>query len=133
MRVLFLISFVLMTSGCASTAYIYTEPSGAEVRVDDKVLGSTPLAYTDLVYVWTTREVTVASKGYRTRTFELRSDGPLSPVYATLCLCTAGLFLPALFVSEFEHELYVVPMESLEPPDEEPLIIRDSEGIDFRP
>lgn len=118
-------------SGCASTTYIYSEPTEAEVSIDDEVVGTTPVAYTELVYVWTRREVKVSKPGFRTRTFEVRGEGPLSPVYATLCLCTAGLFLPALFVSEFERDLYVVPLESSEPPKNQPLII--DEGIDFQP
>lgn len=51
--------------GCASTTLIKSNPPGAKLQVDGKVVGETPHFYTDKAVSGTVKTVTLKKEGYK--------------------------------------------------------------------
>ena len=75
-RALFLLALALLSQGCRAHRYlaISSTPPGAEVRLDDEVVGRTPLRVPFEHYG--TRRVTYYLAGYRTYTRRIRLRAP---------------------------------------------------------
>jgi hypothetical protein len=51
--------------GCASTTLIKSNPLGAKLQVDGKIIGETPHFYTDKAVAGTVKTVTLKKEGYK--------------------------------------------------------------------
>lgn len=60
-----LCSATIVTTGCASSTQITSDPSGAQALVDGQPIGNTPATYSDgSVWVWTKHQVSLKKTGY---------------------------------------------------------------------
>ena len=66
MRKLIALSMVFFfLFGCASTTLIKSNPPGAKLSLDGKVIGETPHFYTDKAVAGTMKAVTLKKEGYK--------------------------------------------------------------------
>lgn len=94
--------------GCTSTIEINSQPQGADVYLDDKHIGQTPMEYTDSATVLVGRLLVVEHEGYYPVRTVLRRDGDINNT--ALILGIVGLaawpLLPAwLWVLDYPQSL----------------------------
>ncbi|GEM_PF-6293516 len=92
----------LLTVSCSpTTTKIYTRPGGAELIMDDELsLGTSPIALTEPVWIWTRHSIKASLPGFQTRTIEIENTG-FNAGGTIACVCTAGILLPLFFRSSY--------------------------------
>lgn len=93
-----LVVLTLGPVGCASTTEITSEPSGAEVRVDNIPEGPTPLSYNNsAVWAWTKHHVSVEKAGYENAVGRMNAE--FVPVYIVLGAIAFFCFFPMVWIA----------------------------------
>ena len=94
--------------GCASTTLIKSNPPGAKLQVDGKVVGETPHFYTDKAVAGTVRTVTLKKEGYKD------FNGYIEREKLSVPVLIGGIFLLVPFVWVLEYpSRYHFEMEKL--------------------
>jgi len=94
--------------GCASTTLIKSNPPGAKLQVDGKVVGETPHFYTDKAVAGTVRTVTLKKEGYKD------FNGYIEREKLSVPALIGGIFLFVPFVWILEYpSRYYFEMEKL--------------------
>ncbi len=75
-------------AGCASTTLIMSEPEGAHVTLDGRVLGQTPIRLKLQPWVWRKHQLTFSHEGYQDERAVLGAD-----VYPAAVILYSGLCL----------------------------------------
>lgn len=110
------LGLALLTSGCLSTASVYSTPAKARVTMDErKIVGETPLQVEEQVYLWTAHTLTIEKDGYKPqvvrlegKTYNLRS--------ALLCICSLTALWPLAMTTEYvtnEVNVDLVPEDTV--------------------
>ncbi len=94
--------------GCASTTLIKSNPPGAKLQVDGKVVGETPHFYTDKAVAGTVKTVTLKKEGYKD------FNGYIEWEKLSIPALIGGIFLLVPFVWILEYpSRYSFEMERL--------------------
>lgn len=104
---LFMVSFFLF--GCASTTLIKSNPPGAKLSLDGKVVGETPHFYTDKAVAGTMKTVTLKKEGYKDFKGYIKREKLSIPILIGGIL----LIVPLVWVLEY-HTQYNFEMEKLQ-------------------
>jgi len=104
---LFMIFFFLF--GCASTTLIKSNPPGAKLSLDGKVVGETPHFYTDKAVAGTMKAVTLKKEGYKDYNSYIKREKLSIPILI------GGIFfiVPLVWVLEYPTQ-YHFEMEKLQ-------------------
>ncbi len=97
----------LALAGCASSTVIRSYPAGAEVLVDGRPVGYTPVVYTD-PSVWNTSRhlVTIYREGYVPVTAEIAASRPDDARFVLDSLfCWPCLFATAIYPEAYDFPL----------------------------
>jgi len=100
-RSLSLFVIIIFFTQCSTTVRITSDPAGAQVYINEKSVGKTPIEISKSDFVFTSYRIRLTLEGYRTIYSEL--DKEFKP-----CACAGGLLLifPFLWVSgpkEVQH------------------------------
>jgi len=109
MRKLIALSMVFFfLLGCASTTLIKSNPPGAKLSLDGKVIGETPHFYTDKAVAGTMRTVTLKKEGYKDFSGTIKREELSVPALI------GGIFLivPLAWILEYPTQ-YNFEMEKL--------------------
>ena len=109
MKKLIALSMVLIfLLGCASTTLIKSNPPGAKLRLDGKVVGETPHFYTDKAVAGTMKTVTLKKEGYKDFSSTIKREELSVPALI------GGIFLivPLAWILEYPTQ-YNFEMEKL--------------------
>ena len=130
-RLVFAIGASLLFASCASTTRIYTSPAGAELTLDDKkMLGKSPVEYTETVWIWTKHRVTATLADHKEQSITIRNSGMQGAGFAA-CACTVGMLLPFMFISNYQPQ-YLIELQPIEtkPTEQKPVAFKTT--IDFK-
>ena len=105
-----IVACAVLSTGCATTTKIVSEPPGAEVYdskagKDAKPLGKTPMSYEYKGWIWESQQLKVQAPGHKAKTVEIkRNEIDLLPTVGAVCLCLTPLLCTqiggiALFVA----------------------------------
>lgn len=109
-----LMALVMMTSACASTTLVESQPAGATLILDgERYAGQTPVQIRDLPWVFSTRTYQLSMEGYHPRVVELEASAN-SESWVT-CVCTLGTMWPLVFFGRYPSDV-VVRLSPIEAP-----------------
>jgi hypothetical protein len=111
-----LITVASLAMGCVSTTQIQSQPSGAEIVMDNTIkLGRTPIEFREMVWVWTNRRFEARMPGYQSQVFYIQKQYPWAQ-NLVVCLCTGLILWPVLLASEYVDQTMVqlIPAGSAE-------------------
>ncbi|RAL24973.1 hypothetical protein DL240_01820 [Lujinxingia litoralis] len=109
-----LAALLLMSSACASTTLIESQPAGATLIIDgERYAGETPVQVRDLPWFFSRRSYHLSMEGYHPRVVELEAKANSKSWVA--CVCTLGTMWPLVFFGKYPGDL-VVRMSPVEPP-----------------
>jgi hypothetical protein len=81
-------------SSCATTTTINSVPPGATVYIDDRVMGQTPVRYSDSSVFWQRHDLQLRKQGYRSRQIRLRKDQlRVGPLVGAIFVVVPGMWL----------------------------------------
>jgi hypothetical protein len=95
--------------GCASTTLIKSNPPGAKLSLDGKVVGETPHFYTDKAVAGTMKTVTLKKEGYKDFNGYIKREKLSVPILIGGIL----LIVPLVWVLEYPTQ-YDFEMEKLQ-------------------
>jgi hypothetical protein len=95
--------------GCASSTVIKSNPPGAKLYLEGRLLGETPYTYSDMAVSTTKREVTLKKEGYKDINSWIKRE------QLSLGVLIAGIFLmvPLIWVLEYPQQ-YSFDMERVQ-------------------
>lgn len=73
-KLISVITVVMFVSGCASSTLIKSVPDGAKATIDGKLIGTTPVNYSDTAVSGTTKTVFLSKEGYKDKTAIIRKE-----------------------------------------------------------
>ncbi|WP_230467687.1 PEGA domain-containing protein [Lujinxingia vulgaris] len=105
---------LMMSSACASTTLVESQPAGATLILDgERYAGQTPVQIRDLPWVFSSRTYQLSMEGYHPRVVELEATAS-SKSWVT-CVCTAGIMWPLVFFGRYPSDV-VVRLSPIEAP-----------------
>jgi len=73
-RMVSLVLVVAITSGCAATTTINSVPPGATASIDGRLLGQTPVRFSDSSVFWNKHELVLTMPGYNDKQVKLEKQ-----------------------------------------------------------
>jgi uncharacterized protein YcfL len=118
LAVIAMIVSTCLLMGCVSTTQIQSQPSGAEIIMDNTArLGRTPIELREMVWVWTNRRFEARMSGYQSQVFVVQKEYPWAQ-NLVVCLCTGLILWPVLLASKYTSSTTVqmIPTDTTEAP-----------------
>ena len=100
-RMISLVLVVAITSGCAATTTINSVPPGATASIDGRLLGQTPVRYSDSSVFWNKHELVLAMAGYNDKRVRLeKTEVRVGPLIGALFV-----LVPVLWILGYPEEM----------------------------